>query len=145
MPKKSSVKAGVLLSYGTVILTAITNMVLIPFYIRTLGSDAYGLYEYVYSLASYATIIDFGISNVMIRYITEYKVKKDSKSEENFAAHILILTIISALFILDIGIVMFLNLNKMIVNRSPNEMKIARGIFFFHDRTNYLSIITTFF
>lgn len=130
MPKKSSVKAGVLLSYGTVILTAITNMVLIPFYIRTLGSDAYGLYEYVYSLASYATIIDFGISNVMIRYITEYKVKKDSKSEENFAAHILILTIISALFILAIGIVMFLNLNKMIVNRSPNEMKIARGIFF---------------
>lgn len=145
MPKKSSVKAGVLLSYGTVILTAITNMVLIPFYIRTLGSDAYGLYEYVYSLASYATIIDFGISNVMIRYITEYKVKKDSKSEENFAAHILVLTIISALFILAIGIVMFLNLNKMIVNRSPNEMKIARGIFFFMIGRIILALLQHFF
>lgn len=143
--KKESKKVGVALSYLTVIATAAMNFVLIPFYLRVLGSDAYGLYEYVYSLAAYAAILDFGIANVMIRYITAYRLKGDKKSEENFAAHALVITGLAMLFIAAIGIVLYLNIEKVIINRNANEMMIARGIFVFMIGRILLAILQHYF
>ncbi len=129
--RKESRKVGIVLSYLSVIITAASNFILIPFYLRTLGSDAYGLYEYVYSLAAYAAILDFGIANVMIRYITEYRIRGDKKAEENFAAHALLITGAAMLLIAGIGLGLYMNIEKVIVHRSESEMAIARIIFLF--------------
>lgn len=127
----NSKKLGTILSYLSVIATALANIVLVPFYMKHIGEDGYGLYQYIYSLAQYAMVLDFGISTVMIKYITVYKVNGDKKKEQNFAANALLIAVIAASIIVCIGIFLFCNIDKIIVNRTEAEMLIARQVFFF--------------
>ena len=84
---QQSKKAGIILSYVMIALNALSSILLVPVYLDCLGVDGYGFYQMIYSVASYILILDFGIGTVMIRFISEYKTRKDERGAENFAAH----------------------------------------------------------
>ncbi len=83
----SSKKAGVVLSYLMILLNTAVSVLLIPFYLRFLGIDGYGFYQMIWSLAGYVLILDFGIGTTMVRFLVEYKEKKDERGAQNFTAH----------------------------------------------------------
>jgi O-antigen/teichoic acid export membrane protein len=94
----SQLKKGALLSYVTIILTNGVGLLLTPFMIRTLGDSEYGLYMLVGAIISYISVLDFGLTNTIVRYIARYRATQDRPGEENFLATTMILYgVISAL------------------------------------------------
>lgn len=92
---------GIILSYFDLFLHIAIGILFLPFLLRMLGQQEYGLYSIAGSLAGYLLIMDLGISTSIVRYISKYRAANDKKSEENFLSIIFILYgIISALIII---------------------------------------------
>lgn len=125
----TSKKSAVMLSYISIVLQALSTMVLTRIYLNTLGDDAYGLYQMIYSVAQYILILDLGINTVMVRYISEFEALGDRKKVENFAFHFtLIVTAVSAAIIL-IGIIVNVNIENIYRNLTAEEYVISHQLF----------------
>src|SRR5690606_14817892 len=130
VPKSmSQLKKGALLSYVTIILTNGVGLLLTPFMIRTLGDSEYGLYMLVGAIISYISVLDFGLTNTIVRYIARYRATQDRPGEENFLATTMILYgVISALVALA-GIAIYFNLETIFPKLTPIELEKARVMF----------------
>ena len=69
----SQKKAGVLLSYISMGINAIVQLVYTPIMIAYLGSSEYGTYQLVGSFVSYLNLLNFGISGAYLRFYSRYK------------------------------------------------------------------------
>ena len=56
--KKQSRVTGVAISYITTIVRTLSKLLLTPIYLKVLGLDDYGFYQYVFSVAEWATKSD---------------------------------------------------------------------------------------
>jgi O-antigen/teichoic acid export membrane protein len=99
-------KYGAILSYISLFIGTITGLLFTPFMLRMLGQAEYGLYSLVGSLVGYLAVLDLGLGNAIVRYISKYRVLKDKKNEENFLALILIFYSIIAAIVIIIGIIL---------------------------------------
>lgn len=88
--KKESRAKGVMLSYITTAIRTVSRLLLTPLYLRFLGVEEYGFYQYVFSIAVYATILDFGISAVINKFGIECREKNDKAGEENVMFYTLV-------------------------------------------------------
>lgn len=104
----TSKKGSIILSYISLAVHSASNIILTPLYLKYLGMDQYGLYQMIYTVASYILILDFGIKVAMVRYISKYHASNDYESERNFSAHCLIT--VTAIVIIMIGIGLWINI-----------------------------------
>ena len=74
MAKQSRTK-GIIISYIVTAFRAFSQFFLTSVYLKKLGFEDYGFYQYVYSIASYAIILDFGISSVVNKFTIEFREK----------------------------------------------------------------------
>lgn len=100
---KQSRTRGIAISYIVTAVRSLSQFFLTALYIRKLGVDGYGFYQYVYSIACYAIVFDFGISSVVNKYVIEFREKNDNNGVENVLFFSLLLTIFSVLTIASIG------------------------------------------
>jgi len=105
----SSYRRAALLSYVNIILRNAVGIFLTPFVVRMLGKEDFGLYSLIGSYIAYLTVLDLGLNTTVVRYIAQYRTEKDKKSEENFAANILIVYFFLTLIIASLGIIMYFN------------------------------------
>lgn len=70
-------KAGVILSYTGEIVKILVNLVYTPIMLRLLGQSEYGLYQLVYSVVSYLSLLSLGFGSSYLRFYSRYKVQKD--------------------------------------------------------------------
>ena len=54
-------KAGVILSYAGEIVKILVNLIYTPIMLRLLGQSEYGLYQLVYSVVSYLSLLSLGL------------------------------------------------------------------------------------
>lgn len=78
--------AGIILSYVQLISNVIINLAYVPFLIRNLGDNEYGLYQLMGSLIAYFSVFDFGLSNSIIRFYSLAKANNEKDKEENILA-----------------------------------------------------------
>lgn len=71
-------KAGITLTYLSIILTNLIGLIYTPFLLRMMGQSEYGMYALAASIVAYLSVIDFGFGNATIRYTALYR----SKGEE---------------------------------------------------------------
>lgn len=102
----TSKKIAIIISYISLVIHVISNLVLTPVYLHFLGMDQYGLYQMIYSVASYILILDFGIKTAMVRYISKYHAENDYNSERNFSAHCLITVISMIVLMITAGLIL---------------------------------------
>lgn len=88
--KRESRAKGVMLSYITTVIRTVSRLLLTPLYLHFLGVEEYGFYQYVFSIAVYATILDFGISSVINKFGIEYRERNDKAGEENVMFYTLV-------------------------------------------------------
>ena len=69
-------KKGAILSYVSIIVTTIIQLIYTPFLIRKLGQSEYGLYSLVQSIIGYLTVLDLGFGNAIIVYTAKYRAQK---------------------------------------------------------------------
>lgn len=111
----------IIISYIALFLNTLTAIFLTPFLLRKLGVDDFGLYQMIYSVGHYILILDLGISTVMIRYISEYRAKKDIRGERNFAAMIGLFVIAILILVIFIGSIININLEGIFNNLSESD------------------------
>lgn len=70
-------KAGVVLSYAGEIVKILVNLIYTPIMLRLLGQSEYGLYQLVYSVVSYLSLLSLGFGSSYLRFYSRYKAQKD--------------------------------------------------------------------
>ena len=70
-------KAGVILSYAGEIVKILVSLVYTPIMLRLLGQSEYGLYQLVYSVVSYLSLLSLGFGSSYLRFYSRYKAQKD--------------------------------------------------------------------
>jgi len=101
----TSKKFAIIVSYVGLVLHTFSNLLLTPLYLKFLGTEMYGIYQMVYSMAHYILILDIGISTTMVRYISDYRAKEDKQGEKNVAAHCFGIALIVMVLIVIAGII----------------------------------------
>ena len=70
-------KAGVILSYTSQLIKILSGVLYTPIMLRLLGQSEYGLYQLVYSVVSYLSLLSLGFGSSYIRFYSK------AKNEEN--------------------------------------------------------------
>lgn len=70
-------KAGVVLSYAGQLAKIMISIIYTPVMLRLLGQSEYGLYQLVYSVVSYLSLLSLGFSSSYMRFYSRYKARKD--------------------------------------------------------------------
>lgn len=70
-------KAGVALTYLGEAIKIVTGLVYTPIMLRLLGQSEYGLYQLVYSVVSYLSLLSLGFGSAYMRFYSRYKAQND--------------------------------------------------------------------
>ncbi|WP_341214646.1 oligosaccharide flippase family protein [uncultured Wocania sp.] len=109
----SQLKKGAVLNYTTIILTNIVGLLLTPFIIGKLGDSEFGLYTLIGALVGYISLLDFGLSNTVIRFVAKYRAEQNRVEEENFLATTMLIYLSISFIILIVGSICYLNLEDI--------------------------------
>lgn len=77
--KKNQIKLGIILSYFNFFVTAIMGLLYIPYLIRILPDNEYGIYLLMYSFMSLISVLDLGMTGTVTRYYSKYDGTNNEK------------------------------------------------------------------
>ena len=128
--KKKNIIWGVIISYVNVLISILYGFISVPVLLNALGKSEYGVYSTIASMIGYMSIMDFGIHNVLVRYLTKYRVQEDRKAYENLLATAFIIYGAISAILFAAGMVLFVNIPTMFAGTfSSGEIHIAKTIF----------------
>ena len=107
MKRQSRVK-GIAISYVSTAVRTLSKLFLTPIYLRVLGLDDYGFYQYLFSIASYVTILDFGITSVINTFSIKYREEGNEDGVENVMFYTLVFSCLAAVVIAAFGAVLII-------------------------------------
>ncbi|CUQ42710.1 Na+-driven multidrug efflux pump [Clostridium paraputrificum] len=104
MKRDSQLKAGAVLSYVSLGITSLISILYTPVMLRLLGKSEYGLFNLANSVIGYLGVLDFGLSNAVIRYTARYRALDDKEGEENLYGMFIFLYSLLAILIVIVGL-----------------------------------------
>ncbi|NCD08672.1 MAG: flippase [Negativicutes bacterium] len=102
-------KAGISLSYLSIIFANIIGILYTPFLLRMLGPSEYGLYALALSVIAYLSVIDFGFGNATVRYTALYRSNNEEKKLPELWGMLFVIYGIISIIALILGILLSLN------------------------------------
>ncbi len=109
-------KLGAMLSYLSIIVNTLIQLLYTPLLIKMLGQSEYGLYSLVASIIGYLTILDLGFGNAIIVYTAKYREQKKYEEEKKLHGMFKIVFIAIGITAAFLGIIMYLNVNNIFGN-----------------------------
>ena len=106
----SQIKKGAVLSYVSILLTNVVGLFVTPFIVRSLGESEYGLYALIGSLIAYLTVMDLGLNNTIVRFVSKYRATNDKEGEELFLGSVMKVYFLISAIVFVIGIFLFLSI-----------------------------------
>ncbi|MBF0598349.1 oligosaccharide flippase family protein [Faecalibacter rhinopitheci] len=123
----NQIKKGALLSYINIFLTNTIGLILTPFIVKSLGDSEYGLYTLIGAFVGYIAIMDLGLNNTIVRYVSKYRALEDKESEENFLGTSFIIYGVISFFVVIVGSIFYFNLENIFSSSlNPEEIKKAK-------------------
>lgn len=120
-------KAGVLLSYMGEVVKILVNLIYTPIMLRLLGQSEYGLYQLVYSVVSYLSLLSLGFGSSYLRFYSRYKAQKDEDGVAKLNGMFMIIFCLISLICVGCGIVMLANIRSIFgTGLTENEYVTAR-------------------
>jgi O-antigen/teichoic acid export membrane protein len=80
--RSRDILANVLTSYVREVVEILSFLVLIPFLIRTLGTETFGLWSLIWSFVSLFSLIDMGIGSSVVKYVADAKGRDDLERQQ---------------------------------------------------------------
>ena len=128
--RKNEVKIGALLSYLLIFLNSFYGLVIAPYVLGTIGNSEYGVYKTIASMTASVSVLEFGLSGTLQRYLAKYRALKDDKSGYNFSAMCMLQALVLSLLMGVVGIVLYFMLEPMYgASFSDAELHRAKQIF----------------
>ncbi len=120
-------KAGVILSYLSQMVHILTGLLYTPIMLRLLGQSEYGLYQLVYSIVAYLSLLSLGFGASYMRFYSREKANNDENGIARLnGMFMLIFGTISVISIL-CGVVMISSIRGIFgTGLTDDEYKIAR-------------------
>jgi len=125
----SQLKKGALLTYIKIILTNVIGIIITPLIISQIGKSEYGIYNAIGALIGTIAILDFGLTNTVVRFVAKYKAQKDKITEENFLATVSLLYVIISTVVIIIGSISYFQIEDYFVKFNSEEIRIAKIMF----------------
>lgn len=122
----NQLKIGAVLSYIAILITLIIAIIYTPIVIRMLGQSEYGLYSMIGSIAAYLSILDLGLGNTIIRYISRNRAIGSKEEEAKLNGMFLIIYSFIGVITLLIGFLIYQNIDN-IFNGSLATDEIRKG------------------
>lgn len=120
-------KVGVLLSYMGEVVKILVNLIYTPIMLRLLGQSEYGLYQLVYSVVSYLSLLSLGFGSSYLRFYSRYKAQKDEDGIAKLNGMFMIIFCLISLICVGCGIVMLANIRSIFgTGLTENEYVTAR-------------------
>lgn len=106
-------KAGVILSYLSQLVHILTGLIYTPIMLRLLGQSEYGLYQLVYSVVSYLSLLSLGFSASYMRFYARGKAKNNQKEIAKLNGMFLLIFCTISLICILCGLVMIANVKAI--------------------------------
>ena len=113
MKKNNERKAGALLSYVSIIISTLVQLLYTPLLIRMLGQSEYGLYSLINSVIGYLTVLDLGFGNAIVVYTAKYRAKGEYEKEQKLHGMFFIVFCIIGLIVGLVGTILYFNVDRM--------------------------------
>lgn len=127
---KDEVKYGIILSYLLVAVNVISGLAFTPYLVHRLGNSQYGLYEIIVALASNLSILSFGMSDCVVKFVSTYRNNGDREKESEVIGCILKLLCVSALLAFFVCIIVYRKFDVVYAESlTPNEMADGKLLF----------------
>lgn len=117
-------KLGAILSYISIIISTLVQLVYTPFLIRSLGQSEYGLYSIVSSIIGYLTVLDLGFGNAIVVYTAKYRAQNKYKEEQKLHGMFMAIYTIIGIIATIIGVILFVLVPNLFGN-SMNQIEIS--------------------
>ena len=114
-------KAGVLLSYAGQAVHIISGLLYTPLMIRILGKSEYGLYQLVYSVVSYLSLLSLGFNASYMRFYSREKAKNNYEGIKRLNGMFMLIFLIISLICILAGAVMIYNIRGIFGNGFTEE------------------------
>lgn len=120
-------KAGVTISYISLILGYVISIIYTPVMLRLLGQSQFGLYNLVASVVSYLGLLNFGFGSAYMRYYSRYRVKCEQDNIAKLNGMTLVIFSVIGIIAAVAGGVLVLNSSNMFGNKlTVNELSTAK-------------------
>ena len=127
----SQIKVGAILNYIILVLNTLVGLAYTPYLLRMLGQSEYGLYSLAASVIAYLTVLDCGFGNAIIRYTAKYRSEGKINQQYSLFGMFSIIYSIIGFIVLIVGIILFVNAERMFGNvLDAQEVNRARIIIF---------------
>lgn len=127
--KMSQLKRGALLSYINIGLTNVVGLILTPYIVNKLGNSEYGLYLLIGSIIIYLSVMDLGLNNSVIRYVSLYRAENKLESEKKLISSIFLIYLVICLLVLILGILVYNYFDKIFSSSlTPEEIKLGKSL-----------------
>lgn len=110
---KNQLKIGAILSYVNILAGLIVGLGYTPIMIRLLGQSEFGLYSLIGSLVAYLSVLDMGLGNTIVRYVSRNRAIGDKKSESELNGLFLAIYSVIGLITLIVGSILYFNVDNM--------------------------------
>lgn len=122
-------KKGVVLSYILMVFEVLSTLLLTPFVLSTLGQAEYGVYKLSASITAYLLLLDLGVGNAIVRYISKFRANQDTKSERDFFGVAIIYYAVIGLISLIGGYALVESFSTMFsTGLSPKEIELGKKL-----------------
>ncbi|MER1956069.1 MAG: oligosaccharide flippase family protein [Solibacillus sp.] len=123
----NQLKVGAILSYVTLVLTVIVTLISTPIMIEKLGQIEFGIYSLILAFIGYLSILDFGLGNAIIRYISRTRADKDREQEAYLSGMFLILFSILGIIAFGVGLIMYNQIDILFGGKlNDDELRLAQ-------------------
>lgn len=120
-------KAGVILSYLSQAIQILSGLIYTPIMLRILGQSEYGLYQLVYSVVSYLSLLSFGFTASYMRFYSRAKAKDDENEVSRLNGMFMVIFLVIAGVCILCGSVMIKNIQFIFADGlTANEYGTAR-------------------
>ena len=126
--KTSQRKMGVILSYLSHMFLIISGVIYTPIMLRLLGQSEYGLYQLVYSVVSYLSLLSFGFTSSYIRFYARAKAKEDENEVARLNGMFMVIFLVIATVCMICGALMIYNIRFIFSDGLTEEEYKTAGI-----------------
>ena len=109
-------KLGAVLSYASIIISTLVQLLYTPLLIKMLGQGEYGLYSLASSIIGYLTVLDLGFGNAIIVYTAKYREQKLYEKEKQLHGMFLIIFCVIGLIAGMLGLLLYFNVGNIFGN-----------------------------
>ena len=106
-------KVGIIISYAGQLIHILTGIIYTPILLRLLGQSEYGLYQLVYSVVSYLSLLSLGFSASYMRFYTREKVTEERNAIAKLNGMFMLIFCVISVICLLCGSVMIINIRNI--------------------------------